>query len=74
MKERLDMTPLKAIRKYCLWCSTNQPKEIKFCPILECALYGYRFGKNPRRKNIGGNPQFRNGSKMALCARNDQLN
>lgn len=41
-------SPLKAIRLKCLECSCGQPEEVRFCPIKECALYGYRFGKRPK--------------------------
>jgi hypothetical protein len=37
----------KAIRKYCLWCSNNQPKEINQCSSPNCAFYYIRAGKNP---------------------------
>ena len=42
-------TPVKAIRAKCLDCSCWQPKEVRFCPVEDCPLYPYRFGKNPRR-------------------------
>jgi hypothetical protein len=48
------LTPLKAIRKKCLDCSGGQPSEVKDCIITDCPLLEYRFGKNPRRKGIGG--------------------
>lgn len=47
------LTPLKAIRKKCLECSSGSTQEIKNCLIPECPLYSYRLGKNPRRKGIG---------------------
>ncbi len=49
------ITPLKAIRLKCLDCSNDQPKEVRLCPIEKCALFQFRFGKNPRRKGIGLN-------------------
>jgi len=48
------MTPLKAIRAKCLECSNGQPKEVRFCPVEDCQLFYYRFGKNPKREGIGG--------------------
>lgn len=51
IKKRL--TPLKAIRAYCLECSNKQPSEVRNCLIPECALYLYRFGKNAKRSGIG---------------------
>ena len=46
-------SPLKAIRAKCLDCCAGQPKEVKLCPIEECPIYPYRFGKNPKRRGIG---------------------
>ena len=37
-------TPLKAIRAKCSGGSAN---EVKLCPIHDCALWPYRFGKRP---------------------------
>ena len=45
-----NITPLKAIKQYCLSCGNGQPIEVKECPIRDCALYQFRFGKNPNRK------------------------
>jgi len=44
------MTPVKAIRAYCLDCSNNQPKEVRLCPNTTCPLYPFRMGKNPNCK------------------------
>lgn len=38
------MTPIKVIRKYCLFCTNNQYKEIDLCPDKKCALWKYRYG------------------------------
>jgi hypothetical protein len=53
IKLPLKLTPLKSIRAKCLDCSAGQPKEVKLCPHTDCALYIYRFGKNPNRKGRG---------------------
>lgn len=42
--------PVKAIRAKCLDCSCDSIEEVKNCPITSCALYPFRFGKNPYRK------------------------
>ena len=42
-------TPLKAIRWFCIECSGDQPKEVKWCSSRDCALWEFRFGKNPNR-------------------------
>ncbi len=54
-----SLSPLKTIRAKCLECSNYQPSEVKNCPILECPLYMFRFGKNPNRKGIGRISQLR---------------
>ncbi len=41
------LTPMQAIRKKCLDCSNNSPKEVTLCPIPECELYPFRFGVRP---------------------------
>jgi hypothetical protein len=41
------MTPLKAIRRYCLWCANDQAQEVNLCPAARCPLHSYRFGKTP---------------------------
>ncbi|OGU41037.1 MAG: hypothetical protein A2315_10895 [Ignavibacteria bacterium RIFOXYB2_FULL_35_12] len=48
-----NLSPLKSIRKNCLECSNQQPKEVKECHIEDCPLYPFRLGKNPHRKGIG---------------------
>ena len=55
-KEKIDMTEepkkvsaLKAIRLKCLDCSAGSPVEVRNCELKHCALWPYRFGKNPNR-------------------------
>ena len=43
------MTPLKAIRAKCLECCCGQIKEVELCAVKDCALYSFRFGKDPYR-------------------------
>ena len=50
------LSPLKAIRKYCLECGGGSPKEVKLCVIPHCPLFSFRFGHNPARKGIGATP------------------
>jgi hypothetical protein len=42
-------SPIKAIRAKCMECSNENYAEIKECPITDCPLYPFRFGKNPYR-------------------------
>ena len=48
--------PLKAIREMCIQCmgaTQNYSKLIKECASSNCAIFIYRFGKNPyHSKNI----------------------
>lgn len=46
------LTPMKAIRKKCLECSNGQTKEVRFCPIKNCALYSYRNGHRPKDEEV----------------------
>ena len=50
------LTPIKAIRAKCLDCMGGSPKRVKECEGGGCPLHVYRFGKNPKRKGIGGRP------------------
>jgi hypothetical protein len=36
---------LKEIRAYCLWCCAGSKHEVRLCPVADCPLWGYRFGK-----------------------------
>jgi hypothetical protein len=40
---------LKAIRAKCLDCSGGMPSEVRDCLVRNCALFPFRFGKNPWR-------------------------
>lgn len=41
--------PVKAIRAKCLECSCGSSTEVQLCPVTDCALYPFRFGRNPYR-------------------------
>lgn len=42
--------PVKAIREKCLDCCCGSSAEVNLCTITDCALYAFRLGKNPYRK------------------------
>jgi hypothetical protein len=42
--------PVKAIREKCLDCCCGQANEVKLCTVERCALWPFRFGKNPYRQ------------------------
>lgn len=44
-------TPLRAIRAKCLDCVLGSSNEVQLCPMEnKCALWPFRFGKNPNVK------------------------
>ena len=45
-------TPIKSIRQKCLNCSYWQPKEVRLCPLIDCALYPYRMGTRPSDETL----------------------
>ena len=55
------LTPLKAIRKKCLWCCLGSPNGIRLCAIPECTLHPYRLGKRPKRPKRPKGPENGNG-------------
>lgn len=48
-EKKVIINPIRAIRKYCLSCVCGSAKEVELCPVAECELYAFRFGKNPYR-------------------------
>lgn len=42
-------TPMQAIRAKCLDCSGECRAEVRRCPIAECPLWLFRYGRNPNR-------------------------
>ena len=55
---KLYDTPIRAIRKKCMDCTCNQPKEIRLCTIIDCPLYPYRFGHRPDKATIDTLKEF----------------
>ena len=53
-----NLTPLKAIRENCLECQGGSPNEVRKCTMKNCPLYLFRFGHNPKRAGVGGNPKW----------------
>lgn len=46
------LTPLTAIRSYCLGCCSGSAKEVALCPATDCPLWPYRFGSRTRARKI----------------------
>jgi len=53
-KDEDILSPIKAIRANCIDCCGGQLKEVRECPAVDCPLYPFRMGTNPKRKGIGG--------------------
>jgi hypothetical protein len=43
---------LSAIREKCIECSGWSPKEVRLCRVTSCALFPFRMGSNPWRKEM----------------------
>ena len=43
-------SPIKAIRAKCIDCCAGSTYEVRLCPMDDCPLYEFRFGKNPYHK------------------------
>jgi len=53
MTERIQKTPVKAIRKNCLECVGGSSKLVETCASKNCHLYPFRFGVNPYNSRTG---------------------
>jgi hypothetical protein len=42
------ITPMKAIRQYCVWCCHRQSAEVRECPSPDCDLYSRRMGREDK--------------------------
>jgi len=49
VKEK-KMSRARAIKNHCLNCSSNSPKEVTLCHIVDCDLWPYRFGYSIKDK------------------------
>lgn len=52
--EHSKLTPLQAIRAFCLECVCGQRREVELCPANRCPLFGYRFGVRPATAQAAG--------------------
>lgn len=48
-EEKKQTNPVKAIRAFCIECCGWNSNEVRLCPSVRCALYPFRFGRNPYR-------------------------
>jgi hypothetical protein len=45
--ETKSVTPLRSLRRYCLWCCKGKSHEVQLCPAKACPLWPFRFGHRP---------------------------
>ena len=51
----IKTTPLKQIRKHCIYCMNGMTQEIPLCTSPKCPLFDYKMGKNessPRKSAL----------------------
>jgi hypothetical protein len=46
----VQKTKKAAIKDYCLECSGGTTSEVTLCSLVDCPLWGYRFGNTPAAK------------------------
>ena len=66
------VTPLRAIRTYCLQCSGDSPSEVRFCSIADCPLFGYRLGKTGRTRILSAEQKQMLGIRLAKARESKQ--
>lgn len=64
----MQTNPVKAIRQFCLECSGDSSAEVKRCTSEKCALYPFRFGKNPYRTKREMTDEQKAAAKERLAA------
>ena len=53
LRKQNGIPPLfKAVRKHCLDCCCGSAQEVRLCHISTCALWPYRFGRNPNEDDL----------------------
>ena len=45
------LSPLQAIRKQCLFCQSDNAKQVSECHLKECLFYHFRFGRADKISN-----------------------
>jgi hypothetical protein len=46
------LTSLKAIKLRCLDCSAYSKGEVRKCPVTNCPLHQFRFGKRTKKPQV----------------------
>lgn len=55
-RRQVGTSPIKAMRKRCLWCMNQSAASVEDCAEKDCPSWGYRFGMSPgKAKSLGKN-------------------
>lgn len=65
------MTPIKAIRLFCLSCVGYSKQEVRLCPSTGCPLYCYRMGHRPKGQKTSESSSFGNENDVVKVGTND---
>jgi hypothetical protein len=60
----VKLTPMKAIRYFCVECVGWNVSLISICSDTNCPLFPYKSGRNPQRAGTGGNPNIGEHAKL----------
>ena len=64
----MQTNPVKAIREFCLeCCCCGSASAVRDCLSTSCALYAFRFGKNPYRAKRKMTEEQREAAKARLA-------
>ena len=63
------VSPLRSIRRKCLDC-VGSSNEVRLCPVSDCAIFPYRFGKNPNRPQLSEAEKQRRAEQLKLNRKN----
>lgn len=64
--EEKRVSALRSIRLKCLNCSAGSSKEVELCPVEDCALYPYRFGKSLTKKGKAMSDEQREAARKRM--------
>ena len=70
--ENTMVTPLKAIRSYCLQCSGDSASEVKSCSLADCPLFRYRLRKTGRTRILSAEQKQMLGKRLAKARESKQ--
>ena len=77
-KPKKKKNPVKAIREHCIecmggWESEGHLKRITECASSNCALYDFRFGKNPHHtQNLTAEQRKERGDRLKFARSHDK--